>query len=767
MKRNLLFLLFVCLCATSTAQTIKGIVNDGEGAPIGYATVVLCSPSDTTQLDYTVTADDGRFSFNTPAVGQLLHVSFVGYTPQYVTASHNMIIILEQDAVAIGEVVVKGSRPISKITTQGVQTTVANTVLSDMGTGNDVLKRIPMVEGDDGAFKVFGRGDATIYINNREVRDPSELDNLNSSDIQSIEVVSNPGARYDASVKAVINIKTIKKQGDGFSFNARSSLHAGENEDYINQINTNYRKGGLDIFANFHHSDITSIQRGDIYQTTTVDTLWQQNSYLYGDRHNIGLNATLGANFEISEEHLVGFRYDHSTTPKNGTSVLELQSDVYADGVLFDKWDNSVLTDSWKNIDSEANLYYSGKVEDLSIDFNADYTQLGYESNDINTEYSSADGERVLNSYSRVENELWATKLLLSHPLFGGNLSFGGEYVDITRGDEYTNEDLAGFSSNVDIAEQNAALFSQYSIESKVGSFAAGLRFESAKYSYLVDNVEDSNKSREYAQWFPNFSYSNEFGELNLKLNYDSKVTRPSYRALSNNLTYGNRLTLETGNPYLKPSISQSLSLVGVWKYLQTYVSYTHEKDAIEQWIDRYELDPKVSIINYRNIDEVPSLAAFITASPVFGWYKPSARLGLSKYWIDHSAYGVEMDSNDPFLQASLDNIFELPHDITINLDASFRSKGHYLFTYLYQNSFKLNFGVAKSFFDKSLQVRVNLYNITNQSEANMFITPQNTLKNLYHFDNREVAITVRYYFNAARSKYKGSGAGQSAKSRF
>ena len=96
--------------------------------------------------------------------------------------------------------------------------TVENSVLKEAGTANEVLKRLPSVSGNDGDYSVFGKGKAVIYINNREVRDPSELDKLNSADIRDVEIITNPGARYDASVKAVIRINTIRKAGDRFGF---------------------------------------------------------------------------------------------------------------------------------------------------------------------------------------------------------------------------------------------------------------------------------------------------------------------------------------------------------------------------------------------------------------------------------------------------------------------------------------------------------------------------------------------------------------------
>lgn len=768
MTRLILTFFFMSLCYTVTAQTISGVVNDENQTPISYATVVLCNVADTTQIDYTITDTKGRFSFKSTANKEhLLHIAFVGYKSIYLPAGNNMTIVLQQDVLEIDAVVVKGSRPISKMTASGVQTTVANTVLSDMGSGNEVLKRIPMVSGDDGLFEVFGRGEATIYINNREVRDPSELDNLNSNDIQNIEVISNPGARYDASVKAVIKITTTKKQGDGFSFNVRSSFYTWENQDYIEQINTNYRKGGLDIFLNAYYTNLTSFQRGNISQTVSIDTLWRQQNITDGLFKSNRLSGTIGANYEINKNHYLGFRYDIKTSPNNNVDVVDVTSDVYADEKLFDKSQNIETKNDNEKIGSQANLYYAGKIEKLSIDFNADYVYSGIESNILNEEISQKYGDRELHSSNNIDNQLFAAKLQLSYPIWTGELSIGSEYVNIARLDEYYNSDLIEFSSKVDIAEQNLAFFTQYQLETKIGNFAAGVRYEDAKSDYFVDNVKAEDKSRVYRQWFPNFSYSNRFGKVALQLSYNSKVTRPSYSQLSNNLLYVNRFTIQTGNSFLRPTINHDVSLMGVWKFLQAQVSYTHQKDAIVMWVDRYKNDPKISVVNYKNIDDLPKLSVFVAASHKFGVWKPQLSVGMQKQWLDLAKYGVDEKLNSPIFTAALDNIFEFKNGFIINLDGTYTSTGNYSTSYSFKDSFILDFGVSKKFFDNALQVSLTASDILNQKiQAFQVYSPYMDMKNLFRRDTREVALTIRYYFNPARSKYKGSGAGGAAKNR-
>lgn len=567
-KKIAAFVYLLLVINTVNAQTIKGFVVDRDTKqPVEYANIILKNSVDSSYVRGTISDITGFFTMNSNnSEHQFITISIIGYKEYIIprlSSKDTLRIELIPEVLEIGEVFVKTTRPISKMTASGVQTKVASTTLSEIGTGNDVLKYIPMVTGDKGNFKVFGRGQAKIYINNREVRDPSELDNLNSTDIQNVEVISNPGARYDASAKAVINIKTIRKKGDGFSFNVRSSFYTWEKQDYINQISTNYRKGGLDIFANIYYSNITSFQRGDLFQVTTLDTLWQQQSYMDAVMKSNKLNGTVGINYEIHENHYLGFRYDIKTSPADKVDRMTLFSDVYADTHLFDQWENSEIRTTKVKIGSQANLYYTGKVEELSIDFNADYLYSGSQGNGISNEKSEEYGDRTLHSASDINNELLASKIQLSHPIWKGELSIGSEYASIKRRDSYTNSELIGFSSKVNIEEQNLALFSQYQIETKIGNFSAGVRYEKANYTYFVDDTKADDKSRKYAQWFPSFLYSNQFGKVGIQLSYDAKVSRPSYSQLSSNLLYGNRFSIQTGNPFLKPTISHEGALMG------------------------------------------------------------------------------------------------------------------------------------------------------------------------------------------------------------
>ena len=161
---------------------IKGKVNDPIGKPIEYASVALYSVSDTTLITGSVTDSLGNFEIDSEQIDDtFLKVSMVGYETKMIPTDTNLNIVLNESTNELGEIVVNGNLPKIRIKNDALVTTVQNTVLSKAGTANDVLKRLPSLTGGDGEFEVFGKGKAKIFINNREMRDLTELDNINSN----------------------------------------------------------------------------------------------------------------------------------------------------------------------------------------------------------------------------------------------------------------------------------------------------------------------------------------------------------------------------------------------------------------------------------------------------------------------------------------------------------------------------------------------------------------------------------------------------------
>lgn len=762
MKHFTLSLAFILSLSFSIQAQLKGTLIDQDQQPIEFANVALYSLPDSVMITGTVSDEKGNFSlYGNGTDDAFLKVSFIGYETQIVSAMKDQTIVMKAESFTLGEVVIKGDLPKIRLRNDALVTTVQNSVLSKAGTANDVLKRLPSITGKDGEFTVFGKGQAKIYINNREMRDVSELDILNSADIKEVEIVNNPGARYDASVKAVIRIYTLRKVGDGFSFDVRSSYFQSQNTDLTEQLNVNYRQNGWDIFGTFTYNRNASIQDSKMTQNTYVDTLWIQENDMYSDRLSHTLTGIAGMNYEISAKQYIGMKYTHTAFP-SFNSLTELNSTVLADGVFYDKWNSVEKTKTSHRPAHRLNAYYNGNFGDLKLDLNTDFYKGTAISKSFVTETSQEYDNREVNSESRVDNQLLAAKLLLSHPLFGGELSAGSEFTDTDRKDEYSNNQNFVPSSNTRIKERNNSFFVEYSRTSPIGQFSAGLRYENVLSDYYDNEVKAEEQSRRYDEWFPNFSYSTQLKDVYLQLSYTAKTKRPTYRQLSSNVFYGNRFTLQTGNPFLKPSTIHDVTLVGVWKFLQLMASYKNEKNTVIFWADQLEENPAVTLLAYRNLEKLPSFSAFFTASPTFGIWSPQASVGFIQQKLTITTNNIPIVLKKPMPIASFNNSFSLPMNVLLSLDLSFQGKGNYQNVYLSENIAVVNIGLTKSFFNDQLQVSLKGHDLfRGQKDANLLYNHQMDLYQLNQYDSREVELTVRYKFNSAKSKYKGTGAGQ------
>ena len=224
-KVFLLGLFGIILPVSLSAQTISGKLIDENSQPLPYANVVLLSLPDSAFVNGTISGEDGSFTLEATSENQIVEISSIGYKTVYkpTTPAYIGIVQLVSDVQMLGEVVVKGAE--------------------------DVLAHIPGLQKKTDGFEVLGKGSPLIYINGRKLRDFAELDQLTSEEIKSVEVVRNPGARYDATVGAVVRIRTVKRQGDGFGMSLRSSYDQSQNSDFVEQANVNYRHNGLDVFG--------------------------------------------------------------------------------------------------------------------------------------------------------------------------------------------------------------------------------------------------------------------------------------------------------------------------------------------------------------------------------------------------------------------------------------------------------------------------------------------------------------------------------------
>ncbi len=771
------YAIFTALTLFSTVakaqQTIRGWITDEQRLPIEYANVIALSVRDSSLVTGAVTDNAGKFLLTLPANSNqvFLRVSGIGYEQRNVflpLIADTLQLKAESETKTMEGVTVTAQRPKMAIRNDALVTTIIGSSLAKAGSGNDVLKRIPLLSGKEGSYSVIGRGAAVIYINNRKITDATEIERLNSSDIKDIEVITNPGARYDATVSAVIRIHTVRKVGDGFGFDVRTSAYYWENWDTYNQLNMYYRRNGLELTAGSAYNIDNSLNKQTTTNKVQTANLWT-NKWTSDSRfRNTNNNYTLSAAYEFNANHSVGARFFTNLLvgANNGSSIFS--TDVLKNNVLFDHIESQISGNSTAIPNKSLSAYYVGKVGKIDIDFNTDYYYGRETEYRITTEQSANYANRTVTSAGIHTNKFFATKLVLSHPLFGGSLSVGNENTFTNHGQNYVNQENVVPSTASTIKERNNAFFFEYSRPTPIGQLMAGLRYEHVNSDYYEQGVYSPAHSRTYSQWFPSLTFATRIKEVGLQLSYSAKTSRPSYRQLGTNVEYMNRFTRQSGNPTLKPATLHNISLVSNWDIFTFVANYTQTHNKIMYWNEQESTDENITTLRYRNFKNLPVLTLSLTVAPRIGVWSPQLILFCQKQWFDIERLGSKLDLSEPIWGILWNNTFDFKDNWIAETRLKVTSKGITENTELTRTTCAFNFSVRKAFLNDRLSVTVGVNDLFNRT-ANHVILYTNNLKTSVNegYDSRQAYVTLRYKFNTARSKYKGTGAGQSERKRF
>ena len=773
MKRIFCLLATLFLLTGAFAQTaLTGRIVDENHQPLPYANIVLLSLPDSAFVMGSVSADDGTFRLNAVCDNWLIRVSSIGYATIYKRCEGQDlgILQLQPDAQLLGEVVVKADLPKVRLKGDAQVTTVQGSILEKAGTGNDLLNKLPGVSADDGAVNVFGSGAAEIYINGRKMRDASELDQLESDNVRRVEVVRNPGARYDATVKAVVRIYTKRPQGEGFGVNNRFLTRYQYGWSVLDQFNFNYRKGGFDLGGMLYGSDLRSEDNKTLITETFLDKTWRQVGDIHAEGRSKNLSAMLSMNYQFGDRHSIGARYDFDRSPEDKFDIDPMASVVYQDDVLYEENTSRGRQDNPATSHS-LNVYYNGQAGDWSIDFNADglwsYSKIVQ---DMTEQYTPAGGtlqEQRVTTYNKDENTLYAAKLIISRPLWEGNLSFGGEYTYTNRENTFLN-DQGILTDNLSSIEENAAsAFLEYSRSFGNLQAQAGVRYEHITSDYYEGGTRVDEQSRTYDNVFPTLGLALPVGKAQLALSYSGSIARPSYWNLRSNLTYANRYTYEGGNPLLRPSIIQRLSLDASWKWIYFNMGYRHTKDVMIQIGRAYsEDDPTVMLLIHENKGDMDNFNATLSFAPTIGIWSPQLTLMYLQQWyrVDMPG-GIRKNFNNPVGYFTWNNHFGLPCGFMLDADFSLMTRGD-------QDNARqktlgsIDFTLRKSFLDERLSLQLSARDLLNTNTYSGTIYSGDRLMTIDQQTRRTFTLTVRYKFNPSKSKYKGSGAGQEQRGR-
>lgn len=771
MRYFVVFLIYISCNLACIAQSITGKIVDEQGNAIQFANVAMLQSKDSVFVKGVVSDENGSFILNTPHQNGIVKVTCIGYRTVFlnVTDDNLGVIVLKEESMTLGDVIVKSSLPKSKLKNGAVITTVAGSILEKTGNIYNLLDRIPNVTTQNGKINIFGIGEPVIYINGKKVRDNTELDRLNPDEISTVEVKQNPGAQYASNVKAVIRINTKKRTKDGFGFETRTFGKNDENSRIggYEQLNINYQKKGLETFTVLKIKDAESSIKQDLVQNTYVDNVWHQRNDIKGSIRNRQLYCGLGVNYQISNNSFIGASFNFNRMFNK--AVSNIATTIYKDYAFTEESASDIAKPGNMSLAS-SNVYYMGKIGIVDINFNTDWL-WDKDFSKVNTleryqEYGGDWQDKAVHTKTNTKNELFASKLTLTLPFWKGQLSFGGEYSNTNRNSSYDVQPM-GLLDKQDnrIKEGMASVFCDYTRKFGQLRVLAGIRYENTDFNYYEEGKRIPEQSKRYGNLLPSLSLSLPVGKTQMQLSYGATIKRPSYYDMRSGIGYDNRYTYESGNPFLVSEISRNINYMVSYKWLMAEGIYTHVSDPIVMLTQSYKDNPYIALIQNVNWKPYNRIGASLSASPKFGIWHPSLRFYFFKQWFDmetHGGHGLD----NPKITVRFDNTIDTKF-CTISLLLTAQTKGDDETSYMYRNYFSSNLSIYKSFLKGKMVVFFYANDLlgTGNMHSKMY---SGSMREIIHHDYSisEYSLTIRYRFNVAKKKYKGTGAGQSQKSR-
>ncbi len=753
-------------CTQKSTFRYKGRIVDERGNAAEYATIALLSPIDSTIVGHGVSNENGSFVIPCNSRKVLARITYIGYkTVNRIYNNTEMgIIKLQPKTMIVKGVVVKGDRPQYKMLSGGMEVAVEHTLLSKMANTFEVLSLLPRVSVDGQKISVFGKGTPIVYINNKRVNDNNEIVNITPDNIKSISVITSPGSEYDAEVESVIRIRTKERRANGFSLRADAFGKYNKWMSDYELISARYQTKKFEIANSLwtmgtHDGEDNNLIT-DIY---LPDKHYYNDQLIHLDTNNRFLSEKLSADYSLNDSNSIGGSYRYYGMLKGRTNSVSRQ-DVLLNGMAHGSIDQKEVMKPFLSL-HQADIYYVGKVGHVGVDFNATYYAVKNRRNDEGFEISKELGNQEVHSSNRQNSDMWAGKLVVNIPLWKGNMSVGTEMSKTDSHGTFLNEEQLVPSTKTDIHERNIAGFAQYGLVLNKWTVGLGVRYENIVRDYLSDGVKQDDVSRKYNNFFPNLSVSWNKGNWNWQLNVNEKIHRPSYRQLGNFMQFDNRFLYEGGNPTLQPEKVFNVETMMLYKWLNVSVGYKYLKDVME-WTKYIYPGKEFAYNTSLNFDHKQLLYASVNVSPKLGIFRPTWGFNYNQQFFDTRKYGASKALSKPLLSCSLNNNFALSETMNaaIRLNASTTHADGFL---MMKSYYRVDLQFDKSFANRTWIIYLSANDIfkTAKERWTMYGLGAGTTKDCYNY-TRNISLQVTYNFNAKRSKYKGTGAGNEEKSR-
>jgi iron complex outermembrane recepter protein len=770
---------------------IRGQIKNDAGNALAGATVLLYSSPDSLLVKTAITDIIGNYEISQLNAGRyFVSSSFSGYiinsTPVLAITENERItattLYLKAEDKKLDEVVVKSAyqKPVIEVTADKIIFNVENSINATGSNAFELLQKSPGVTADkDDNITLSGKNGVRIYTDGR----PVEMDvagvagylrSINSADIESIEIISNPSARYDASGNAgIINIKLKKNKKTGFNGTVSAGYSIGIHPKTNGALGLNYRNKKVNIFSNYSNTWGNNENTFDLYRIQN-DTLYDQKSLqnIEGWSHNI----KAGTDIFIDKKSTLGFIftgnftdntvYSSSRTPSSPVNTGSIEGILYA---------TNTIPGHVKNENFNGNYHYADTAgHEINIDIDHGFYKSRKTSYQPNTYYTPAPETLLYQAIYRNNTPINITintqKIDYTAPLKKGLLGIGAKISNVKTNNTFNLYNVINGLDYLDTARSNTFQYREninagyINYSSPLGkkiNLQAGLRIENTDSKSLLARANrtfapDDNVNRNYTDWFPAAAFTYTANENNLlNFNYSRRIDRPNYNDLNPFEARVDELTFIKGNAFLRPQYTNTLQVTHTFKsrYI-TSLSYSHVKDFSAYIIDTTE---KIrTFISKQNLAAQNLLSLNFSATiDVAKWWELYGSVNM--YNSRYKAYfgpGKEVKINVTSYSLYAQNTFKIGKGFTGELTGFYNGPSISAGTFKTRPMGTVDIGIQKKIFKGNGTLKISGTDILNtlRWKAESIYGGTNIIANS-RWESRQLRINFSYRFGSSQIK--------------
>ena len=769
-------------------KKVTGTVADKNDKPLQAVTISLLKATDSSLVKMGLSSADGKFEINTKQTGNFLLSYFqVGFEKRFsekFTISEEDIYTAKPMVLQLAENKLKGVTVTSKKPLIEVRAdkTVFNVEASINATGSnayELLQKSPgMTIDNNDNISMKGKTGVKVYVDGKimqlDTKDLSAyLKSINSNDIEAIEMISNPSAKYDASGNAgIVNIRLKKNKKFGTNGSANIGLVQGITPKGNASMALNYRDKKINLFSNISANigrykntmSLYRIQKDTLYDQTILNYNYEKSSNIKaGADYFINSTSTVGVliTTNFGDSRFASESKTPITYQPTGAFIKQLQASNNVPG-------------SRTNANFNVNYRYAD-TSGTEVNFDADYgifrgTGKSYQPNSYFNNVNNLLYSIINRSYTPTDIDIKTAKIDIEQKLGKGKFGYGGKIASVTTKNAYDffNDDAQGLpvkilnrSNKFKYTENVNALYVNYQQQLNTKwSIQGGVRMEQTKSDGELTREDglvqaDNIVKRNYLDFFPSGAVTwNLHKNHTLNLTYSRRIDRPSYQDLNPFENKLDELTYEKGNAFLRPQYTDNIELTHTFMGLiNTSVSYSHVKDYATIVTDTVK---NATYIQQQNLATQNIFGANIGSStPINKWWSGYANIWFSYQKFHGIVGGKTLNVTIPLYGAYLQQTFTLGKDYSAEISGWFNGPSIWGATWRNRSQGGLDIGLQKLFLQKRATVKISATDILHTASPWRAVSDFGGvyLKGTGTFESQTFRVNFSYRFGSNQIK--------------